>query len=143
MATIGSVETAVYDILSGDATFTGLLPGGVFDEKEINRQLTPRAFDANRELQSCALVKTETINPTGPYTHSQFMTLLVIVYQGTDGASIGEALERVYALLHNNNSITGVWDMVFADEIRTPYDDALRAYFGTHRYAITMNRKPS
>ena len=142
MATIGSVETAVYDILSGDATFTGLLPGGVFDEKEINRQLAPGAFDANGELQSCALVKTETINPTGPYTHSQFMTLLVIVYQGTDGASIEDALDRVYALLHDTDSITGVWEMVFSDEIRTTFDDALRAYFGTQRYAVTMNRAP-
>ena len=56
----------VRDYLAADATLAALLPGGVHVAAEISRTLTPAAFDANKELRACALVKRGGDTPDGP-----------------------------------------------------------------------------
>lgn len=65
-----SIRDEIAAVLSADETLGDLLPGGVYAGGEISRQKTPDAFDANLELQACALVSGGTEAPVGPYRTS-------------------------------------------------------------------------
>lgn len=136
---------AIANKLRNDATFSGLMTGGIYDEitnevDEIGRQTTPNAFNANGELLPCCLVKTETITNLDALDTSARMFVLVIVYQQYGKATMRSAVNRAYNVLHRQCVTSGgVWDCRHADDIPSE-DPNLNAYMVMSRYATTLNR---
>ena len=139
--------TAIYNRLSGDATLLTTLTGGVHDAQtvqEISRQNTPGAFDANKELKPCALVKMETATPWGPHHDSGRLYVQVFYYQRAGATSIGTALHRVYTLLHRTQLTptdgSGCYDIRHADDLLGLEDQALECGLAISRYVATIQR---
>jgi hypothetical protein len=126
--------------LTADATLTTTLPGGVHAEAQISRQLTPAAFDANGELQPCALVRIETTAQHGPFTGAVLSArtyILVYFYQRQGYANIDAALARVRALLHESRLGTRTWDIAWAFDSGDLVDEAMRCSLRFSRYVVT------
>lgn len=126
-------------VLTTDAMLTGILTGGIYRAKEISRQTTPAAYDANRELRPCALVRQETTTPWGPHDHSGRVYVTVWFYQRDGYAQIEAARARVYALLHRTN-IVG-WDVRHINDLLDMADPALHVPMAMSRYQCTVNRE--
>jgi hypothetical protein len=142
--TVEAVKTAVSAILQGDATFAGLMVGGIYDDvKEIKRDgITAAAFDANDEVLTCALVKSETAVPFGVHDHSARMFLVIYVYSLEGIGVIGQAIDRAYQLLHRKCITSGgVWDCKHADEERDSEDPILECDMGFTRFVLVINRE--
>ena len=135
-----TIREVIQQTLAGDATLSGLLSGGVHMATEISRQLTPAAFDANGELQPCALVKLGSDTATGPYTTSSRTTCTVYFYQRTGYGVIDAALIRAYTLLNQAKLESGVWICQHADDVLDQIDTALDASMALSRYSITRLR---
>lgn len=140
--TVATVKTAVSAILQADGTFSGLMVGGIHDNvSKISRQTTPTAFNANKEVLTCALVKTENSAPFGPHDHSARMYIVVYVYSRGGTAVIGQAIDRAYTLLHRQCITTGgVYDCRHADDLRDSDDPELECDMGYTRFALVINR---
>jgi hypothetical protein len=99
---------AIYDALH--PTMESLLIGGLhyLDQhgnvaREISRQDTPDAFDANREIQPCALLKATTETPVSPRVAPRLTTRLsfaIWFYQRRGTDDIEAARKVAYSLLY-------------------------------------------
>ena len=131
------MRDAIHTLLAADSTLLGYLVGGIYNAGEvgeISRQNTAAAFDANNELQPCALVKGEVETPvTGPYNDAAAAYVVVIFYQRAGAGQIDLALERVYTLLHNQK-LSGTWRVWHAGDLRDQEDQALEARMHVSRY---------
>ena len=95
--------SAIATLLQSDSELTTILSGGIYGKVlEINRQLTPDAFDANSELQPCAIIKAGTVTPFGPHVHGHSQSLEIYLYQRAGYTAIEAAARRIYQLLHNS-----------------------------------------
>lgn len=138
----------IADVLTGDATLTGYLTGGLFlarDVQEISRQNTPAAYDANQELKPCCLLRIESITPSGPHRHGAAAYLTLWFYQRFGYASIGPARARVYALLHRQRFATGsgegwIWEVLHANDLTEMGDQNIDAAMEMSRYQILWRR---
>ncbi len=133
-------------VLQSDTTLMGLLPGGLYDAAEvdeISRQNTPAAFDANRELQACAILMERgpvSLASSTPYTHGASATVEIYFYNHTDG----QARERVYDLLHNtrlSSQIGTNWRIEHTDDVLGTDDPALAVPLQMSRYRILVRRR--
>ena len=92
----------IADVLKADAELNTLLVGGIYDTvTEISRQNTPAAFNANKELLPCLLVKAGTLRQTGLQHDSHAQTIEMYLYERSGLATIEQAERRIYDLLHN------------------------------------------
>lgn len=139
--------TAIYNLLVADATLASLLTGGVHNGltvHEISRQNTPAAFDANKELKPCVLVKPETQTPWGPNRDSARLYVQLFFYQRFGYGSIEEAANRAYQLLHRARLTPaggdGMAEILHADDLRGMEDQALGAAMITSRYVGHIGR---
>lgn len=128
------LRESVYDALNGDSTLMALLDGGLHTAVEISRQNTPGAFDANKELLPCALLKFSTETPFGPFTHSARTLFNLMFYQRVGYDVINAARERAYALLHYQKIGEDVWEIDHADDVLDARDDALDVALVISRY---------
>jgi hypothetical protein len=135
---VGLRETVV-QALAGDGTIAWLLPGGVWSALEISRQNTPAAFDANKELQPCALVSLEAEAPDPTFDTSTRSFVVLHFYQRYGYDKIDLALERSFQVL-NRQKLLGMWDMRHADDVRDQHDDVLDAALHVSRYVVTRLR---
>ena len=143
------MRQAIYNLLSGDATFLAALPGGVYDlavVDEISRQATPVAFDANKELQPCAALRLNGPVPVRPYDHGARLTFELYFYERFGFASIEPARERAYDLLHLAKltpvgSTAGNWEIRHADDVLQQRDEALRASLEMSRFEAVILRR--
>jgi hypothetical protein len=132
---------AIVQLLQSDSQLTAILPGGVHRAKEISRQETPAAYDANRELQPCALVRQETETPWGPYEHSARLYVTVWFYQRSGYDAIDAARKRVYALLHRQRiTAEGSWGVEHANDLLDQEDPGLGVPMAMSRYVATILR---
>lgn len=134
----------IVSLLQSDSQLAAILPGGVHRAKEISRQETPPAYDANRELQPCALVRQETETPWGPYEHSARLYVTFWFYQRAGYDSIEAARKRVYALLHRRQlapqSGETCWDVRHANDLLDSEDPGLGVPMAMSRYVATVMR---
>ena len=121
-----------------------MLPGGIYDAQvveEISRQNTPAAFDANGELQACALLRVR--GPTAqsvPFRHGARVTLEIYFYQTGDVAR-----ERVYDLLHDTQlapqGSAGNWRIEHLDDVLGQEERALKTALDVSRYQALVRRR--
>lgn len=136
-----SVRSAILAVLTGDATLMATLTGGAYGEPEISRQATPAAFDANGEVEPCALLTMEAEDPAGPFGTSSRAFVAVYFYARDGYSAIDTALARVYALLHRQRvSDEGVWEIRHAGDVRDQQDPALGCAMSMSRYQVTWSR---
>ena len=143
MATLrGALKTAIED----DATLAGLLTGGVYDPREINRTTTPDAYDANGALKPCAVVALEGASPLG-HREWAFEQVFVVVYlyeeEGNGYASIGQAGLPLRTLLNNQALSTddgNVHHIQHADSLGDSYDEVLKAEMTYERFVVYRRR---
>lgn len=126
-------------LLQNDATLSGILTGGVQRAQEISRQTTPGAFDANRELLPCALVKQEATTPWGVHDDSARLYVMVYFYDRHGYTNIEAARQRIYALLHRVR-VAGSYDVRHANDVLDQEEAALGAAMAVSRYVVTMER---
>ena len=136
-----SLRSAVLAVLTGDTTLMATLTGGVYGETEISRQETPDAFDANGEIEPCALLTMEAEDPTGPFETSSRAFVAVYFYARSGYSAIDTALARVYALLHRQRvSGESVWEIRHAGDVRDQRDPALDCAMSMSRYTVYRRR---
>lgn len=142
------MRQAIYNALQADSALLALLPGGLFDAAtvgEISRQFTPAAFDANGELQACALLRYRGQNALGagsPYRHGARGTVELYFYNQPDD----QARERVYDLLHEAQlspvgSAAANWRIEHTDDVLGQEDQALKAQLDLSRYTVLIRRR--
>lgn len=133
-----SLRDEILAVLQADGQLNTYLSGGVYD-REITRQKTPGAFDANLEVKPCAVIRQETEAPVGPHETSA-RAFITIYFYGNDNASLNAAREHVFALLHRQKIGSGVWQVEHADDVLDQIDDGLRCGMCISRYQITRLR---
>lgn len=139
------MRQAIYNTLTADSTLMAILTGGLhYDVAEINRQSTPAAFDANKEIQPCALLKFTTNSPDGPFDDSAQLFFSLYFYQRAGVNQIEAALDRVYALLHQQKVTPGsgaCWLILHTNDVLDQEDTALRCSLAMSRYMAVINRR--
>lgn len=133
-----TLETDFKDVMEDDNDLMELLSGGVYEAievGEISRQLTPGAFDANKELQPCALVKLGTEIPRGPYDTSVQTPVQIFFYEKSGSAvNSDRAMAIVYFLFNRKKVGEGVWTIEHESTTWNQSDDALDAILGVMRF---------
>jgi len=106
----------VKTVLTNNAPLMAILTGGVYaGVEEISRQNTPGAFDHNKEIRPCALIKLGTEVPfrAAGITNAVQSPVTVYFYQRLGYAEIAEAEEIVFDLLNDAKISDGMWRMEF------------------------------
>ena len=136
---VGRMKSAIAGAISSNPLLAGWLTGGVHVVREISRQATPVAFDADGEILPCALVKVETETPAGPddYAGRQFIT--ISLYERSGFGVIDLAVAQLYSLLHRAK-VSGAWEVRHADDVRDQVDEALGCSMALCRYQVWRYR---
>lgn len=129
-------------LLIADTTLASTLTGGVHNGLvvgEISRQATTAAFDANKELKPCALIRPSSDTPTGPLLRSARVGLDIYLYARTsDASALDTARQRIYVLLHRVRLTPlvepGGWEFTHTQDILGQYESALDARLVLCRY---------
>lgn len=125
-----TLESDFKDLMEADDDLMDLLSGGVYEAiqvGEISRQRTPGAFDSNKELEPCALVKMGVEIPRGPYVTSVQTSVQVFFYEHLSSVNIDAAMEIVYFMFNGAKVGEGVWRIEHESSIWNQSDDALDA----------------
>ena len=136
----------VFMVLSEDEILFGLLTGGMYSGsgedgvREISRQNTPLAFDANKKILPCFLVVSNTDLRSGPYARSIITTFSIYFYQLKGFDVIEQAMARCYDLLNEQRIGTQIWEIVFSNSVENQNDIALDCSLSTQRYVATRMR---
>lgn len=143
---MATLRAAVKTAISGDTTLAGILTGGVYDLRGINRTLTPAAYNSSGALKPCAVVTVEAAVPLG-HREGRFEQVFVVVYlyeeEGNGFAGIGPAALRLRSLLHNTTLSTDDGDVhtiVHADSLGDAYDEVLKAEMSYERFVVYRRR---
>jgi len=139
---------AVYALLNADTELLSYLPGQLWnalDVQEISRQNTPAAFNADKEIQACALLKEESATPWGEIYDSGRSYIVIYLYQRFGYRQIDAAKNRIYQLLHRSKVTptdgSGVYDIRHSGDLTGMEDQALTATLILSRYVVTVQRK--
>lgn len=130
-----SLSSDLKTVLEADAALMALLTSGIFiDVEEISRQNTPGAFDANGEIQPCALLKLGVESKAGPYARSVRTPFRIYVYQRQGYDVIDPALDLMFDDLNDVKITGGVWNIEFSNTINGQRDQALDCALGSQIY---------
>jgi len=140
-----SAFAAMFSVLADDATLAATLTGGLHDGllvADINRQLTPVAYDEYAELRPCGLLKPETATPWGPLPDSGRLYVMLWLYAQAGYTAIEQARERAYQLLHRQqlSTASGIFDVRHANDVLGAEVAALNVPTIVSRYVVTLNR---
>jgi len=136
-----SLSDDIKTTLEADDELMDLLTGGIFnDVEEINRQDTPGAFDSQRELKPCALIKVGTESKRGPYERSVQTPITIYFYQRAGYTVIEPAMEMTYDLLNDQRIGTRVWQLIYEISVNQQRDLALDCPLGSHRFVAVRHR---
>lgn len=136
-----SVRSAIETLLEADSTLMSTLTGGVHSGTEISRQETPTVFDANDEVQPCALLTVEADDAFGPLKRSSRMFVVLRFYDRSGYTNIDTALDRVYTLL-NRQRVSGeqVFEIRHTGDVRDQRDVVLDCAMAMSRYQVVRYR---
>lgn len=136
-----SVSDDIKAVLDDNDDLTELLTGGIFNDiEEISRQNTPDAFDANKELKPCALIKVGTESKRGPYSRSVQTPITIYFYQRDNYGVIESAMEKAYDDLNDAKIGTGVWQLMYDLSVNQQRDIALDCPLGYLRFVAVRHR---
>lgn len=137
-----SLSDAIKTALENDAALMALLTGGVHIEvEEISRQNTPTAFDANKELLPCALVKEGTELPLrSGYLRAVNAPFTIYFYQRQGFGTIEAAMDLAYDDLNEQKVGTNVWNIEFDIRVNQQRDTALDCALGSLRFVAKRLR---
>lgn len=138
-----ALRDSVYNALTGDVTLMNILTGGLYDASvvgEISRQFTPNAFDANREVKPCGLLRMDSTVPGAVYTRGarEFFSVYLYEFRGT--ANVENARARIFDLLHDKRLATGMWRILHTDDVRDASDAVLQCGLVISRYVGLVMR---
>jgi len=130
-----SLSSEVKTVLDANASLMAVLTGGVHvDVEEISLQKTPGAFDSNKEIKPCALIKIPNETPTGPYPTSARTTIVVYLYQRSGYDKIAAAMVYIYGELNEKRIGTNVWNIEHVNSVHQQRDQALDCALGLLRF---------
>jgi hypothetical protein len=137
-----SLSDDVKTVLEGDEALMALLSGGVFNEvEEISKQNTSGAFDANGEIQPCALIKLGVESRLRSGIPNSVNTPLVIYFYERQGYEVIEAAMSLVFLDLNEQKIgTQVWRIEFDIAVNQQRDTALDCALGSLRFVAKRKR---
>lgn len=122
-----TLRSVVKTAIEGDGTLAALLTGGVHAVTEISREEASGAFDANGEIQPCALVKLPSEFSDGPLSMTGRQALDIYIYERQGYATIDQCLDPLRALLHRQK-IGAAADKIFevrhTDDVKDQRDIA-------------------
>lgn len=141
-----TLETDFITLINADLDLTALLPGKVYsaiEVDEISRQLTPDAFNANKELLACALVKQGIELPRGPYRQSGAMSVqtnvTIFLYEYRTSENIDQAMDYLIDLFSEKRIADGMWNIEYENGSWNQTDDTLNANLCVLRFnAVRM-----
>lgn len=136
-----SLATEIKDALESNTALMDILSGGVYSGvEEISRQLTPNAFDANGEIQPCALVKLGVEIPTGPYVRGAQCPVIIYFYERQGYENIDEAMALVFDQLNETQTGDHVWNLQFSNSVYNQRDVALDCALSTLRFVAVRHK---
>jgi hypothetical protein len=137
-----SLSDDIKTALLADAPLMTLLTGGIFnDVEEISRINTPGAFDSNKELKPCALIKFNTELPLrSGYKRAVNDPFTIYFYQRQGYAVIEQALDLAYDDLNEQKIGTGVWSIEFDVAVKQQRDVALDCALSSLRFVAKRLR---
>lgn len=141
-----NLEAEFKDVMEADNDLMERLTGGVYEAievGEVSRQLTPGAFDANKEIKPCALVKLGTEIPRGPYDTSVQTPVQIFFYESRSAVNIDRAMAIVYFLFTGQKVGEGVWRVEHESTTWNQSDDALDANLGIMRFVAVRLKSPT
>ena len=138
-----SLRDDVLAVLQNDVTLSALLTGGVYSGYAISRQNTPDAFDANKEVLPCALLKMETRIPLtelsgGQRDARQFFS--VMLYARFGHSDLDAARERIFDLLHDHKVGENCWRILHTDDVLDLQDPTLLCAMQSTRFVSYFER---
>lgn len=122
-----TIAASVEAVLAADATLTAALTGGIYTYQEIkmlgltrdNTAIASTLFDSTtKKMKPCAVVKQRSRVPTGDIKDqalqltSEAAVIEVWLYTTANDAPPEIAADRVYALLHERQVVTGTLQWV-------------------------------
>lgn len=138
MSFAAEIKTA----LESDDALMDVLTGGIYaDVEEINRQLTPDAFDATtKEIKPCALVKLGTEYKLTDTRRGVRSPLTIYFYERSGYSNIDDAMSMVFDLLNEAKIGDSTWNIEFQNAVYQQRDQALDCALGTLRFVAARER---
>lgn len=137
-----SLSDSIKTALQANTALMAVLTGGVFnDVEEISRVNTPGAFDANKEILPCALIKygTDTRLKSG-LANSVNSPLTIYFYQRQGYDVIEAAMDLVFTLMSEQKIGSSVWNIEFDVAVNQQRDTALDCALGSLRFVAKRKR---
>lgn len=138
-----SLSDSIKDALEDDVALMALLTGGIFNEvEEISRTnaATAAAFDEQKEIKPCALIKFGVETKTGPHARSVRTPFRIYFYQRQGYDVIDPAMEIIFNLLNDQQIGVRVWNIEYSSEIKQQRDQALDCALASQIWNAIRNR---
>lgn len=138
-----SLSDDIKTVLTGNAPLMAVLTGGVFnDVEEISRHKTAGAFDSNKEIKPCALIKFNTEIPfsAAKIANAVQTPLTIYFYERSGYANIESAMDMVFTLINDSQIGTNVWRLEFDIAVYQQRDTALDCPLGSLRFVAKRLR---
>lgn len=131
----------IQTVLEADDDLMDILTGGVHtDVEEINRQSTPDAFDANGEIQPCALIKLGNEFKISDTRRAVRTPITIYFYQRQGYDSTRPAMDLTHDLLNEQKIGDGVWNIEYDTTVYQQRDQALDCALETLRFTAARMR---
>jgi hypothetical protein len=135
-----SLSDSIKTALEADTALMALLTGGVHVEvEEISRQNTPTAFDANKEILPCVLIKHSTETPAGPFLTSVRTIVVIYFYQRQGYTVIEPAMGLAFTDLNEKQIGANVWNIEYVGAVYQQRDQTLDCPLGSLRFNAVRN----
>ena len=136
-----SLATEIKTALETNTDLMDILTGGIYcDVEEISRQNTPAAFDDNKEIQPCVLIKLGVETPTGPYVRGAQCPVIIYFYDRQGYENIDAAMALVFDQLNETQTGDRVWNMRFSNSVYNQRDVALDCALSTLRFVAVRHK---
>lgn len=136
-----SLSDSIKTALQANDELMALLTGGIFNEvEEISRQNTPGAFNANGEIQPCALIKLGVETKAGPHPRSVRTPFRIYFYQRQGYDVSDPAMVIVFDILNDQQIGERVWNIEYGSEIKQQRDQALDCALESQVWNAIRNR---
>jgi len=137
-----SLGDSIKSELETDTALMALLSGGVHvGIEEINRTTAASAFDGNKEILPCALIKEGVELPLrSGYLRAVNQPFTIYFYQRQGYDVIGPAMDLAYNDLNEQKIVSGVWNIEFDIRVNQQRDTALDCALGSLRFVAKRLR---
>jgi hypothetical protein len=132
-----TIQSDLMAALQADTALMALLTGGLYTDTTIDRQSTPSAFNSDKEVLPCGLLRTTSDTPIPPYLRGARTYVSIFLYQRIGYSTIRAAATRLFDLLHEKRVGAGVWAVVSVGDLDNQVDQALNASLIICGYEIT------